>query len=511
MLRFPASRRALPLPVGALLAVVLAALAAAPGEAATTRLRPSADGSARTTVAATRADHRRGLVVDGAPAVRSWLRFDVLRGRPVLALRLFVTAGPRRVAVRVRRGHRVVGRLARGRRGHWATIRLRRVGPAAARLRLTLTTRSRHRRGFASRESRHAPRLVVRGATVPAAGGPPLTTSDPPSAPIATTPAPATPAPGSVAPPALPAATRFVATSGQRRRDVHGDRALPEPRPRLSRRRAGGGRPGRRGRLRRADDHAGPGQGRDGMRTAARLAACVAFTPAAGATVTMPSLALGATYGVPGPAGVAVVATADRRLRTGELTLNRPRELATWGISAGNLYVTGGEHVALRGGDVGGVVSPDGTHPEIQRVYHSSPLIVPTDLTIEGVRFHDITTTHPSAHTDCLQIENGDGIVLRGNRFERCGSTGLRMSWGSDTQDGPPTHVLIENNVFGELRRHPGLAAVLLRGPGRHRDRRPRPQQHRDDAAAARGSAFYARNVRYVGNLAPGVGLREPT
>ena len=49
---------------------------------------------------------------------------------------------------------------------------------------------------------------------------------------------------------------------------------------------------------------------------------------------------------------MAVVATADRRLRTGELTLNRPRELATWGISAGNLYVTGGEHVALRGGDV---------------------------------------------------------------------------------------------------------------------------------------------------------------
>ena len=97
--------------------MLLAALAAAPGRAATTRLRPSADGSARAAVPAARGDHRRGLVVDGAPAVRSWLRFEGLRGRRVLALRLFVTAGPRHVAVRVRRGGRVVGRLARGAAG----------------------------------------------------------------------------------------------------------------------------------------------------------------------------------------------------------------------------------------------------------------------------------------------------------------------------------------------------------------------------------------------------------
>ena len=327
-----------------------------------------------------------------------------------------------------------------------------------------------------------------------------------------TAPAPATPAPVAP-PPALPAPTRFVATTGS---DA-GTCAAAAPCRSLDRAyhvaAPGEVVAGRRRRLRRPDDHAGPGQDRVGLRhRRAAWRACVAFTPAAGATVTMPSLELGATYGVPGPAGVAVVATADRRLRTGELTLNRPRELATWGISAGNLYVTGGEHVALRGGDVGGIVSPDGTHPEIQRVYHSSPLVVPTDLTIEGVRFHDITTTHPSAHTDCLQIENGDGIVLRGNRFERCGGTGPAHELGLGHAGGAADARPHRGQPLRRLRRHPGLAAVLLRGAGRtgidvlvRNNTATMPLQ-------LAGSAFYARNVRYVGNLAPGMdceGLRD--
>ena len=316
MLRIPASRLARPPAVAVLLAVLLAALAAAPGRAATTRLRPSADGSARATVPAARGDRRRGLVVDGAPAVRSWLRFEGLRGRRgarPAALRHGRSA-PRRGA-RARRGRRVVGRLARGRRGHWATIRLRRVGPVATRLRLTLTTRSRHRRGFASRESPHA--AAARRARRGRGRGPgrraAATTASRRRAGRAH--AAGAPAPGSVLPARAARGDALRRPGGQRRRDLHGRprpagaSTAPTTSPRRARSSRSPGAPTAPRRSRRT--RARPGRAARPRR---------AWRPASPSrprrrTVTMPSLAVGATYGVPGPAGVAVVATADRRLR----------------------------------------------------------------------------------------------------------------------------------------------------------------------------------------------------
>ena len=140
----------------------------------------------------------------------------------------------------------------------------------------------------------------MRGAGAAAApvAGPPLTTAEPPVAPAA--PTPPVPAPGSVLPPALPAATRFVAPAGS---DA-GTCTAPAPCRSLDRAyhvavpgevvEVAGGAYGAQ------TITPDPGKAGTGCATAARLAACVAFTPAAGATVTMPSLAVGATYGVPG-------------------------------------------------------------------------------------------------------------------------------------------------------------------------------------------------------------------
>ena len=188
----------------------------------------------------------------------------------------------------------------------------------ATRLRLTLTTRSRHRRGFASRESPHAPRLVVGGAAAAAApvAGPPLTTTEPPVAPAATHARPAPPP----APSCRPRCPRRRASSPRPGSDAGTctaaapcrslDRAYHVAAPGEVVEVAGGAYAAQ-------DDHAGPGQAGTGCATARAWRPASPSRPAAGATVTMPSLALGATYGVPGPAGVAVVATADRRLRTG--------------------------------------------------------------------------------------------------------------------------------------------------------------------------------------------------
>jgi hypothetical protein len=248
-------------------------------------------------------------------------------------------------------------------------------------------------------------------------------------------------------------------------------------------------------------DKAKPGRG---CESRVDLSSCVTLRPAPGAHVEVGNFTLGAGYQQTGPAGLAIVAGDGRTLRTTSTNLVRAGEVALWGVSQGNLFVTGGHDLAIRGGDVGGEVTPDGTHPEIQRVYGTSPQIVTERITIEGVRFHDINTTSPTAHVDCLQVENGADIVIRGNRFERCGSTGLRLSDGVESGVAPPRHVLIEDNLFGRCAPTPVsdcyYAAQL--GVGHHVTVRgntaEQALQPSDDPAGSRA-------IRYERNMAPGL------
>ena len=251
-----------------------------------------------------------------------------------------------------------------------------------------------------------------------------------------------------------------------------------------------------------------PGRSGRGCASRLRLRACVVLRPAAGATVRVGELLLGPVYSRPGPAGLAIVAGGDRVLRAGGTTLNQPREVALWGVRTKLLYLTGGRDVGIRGGEVGPLTTPDGTHPEVQRVYGSRPLVVPTRITFEGIHFHDFATTSPTAHVDCLQVENGVDLVIRGNRFTRCGSTGLRLSFGADGNEAPPRHVLVDGNAFGACADTPVSRCYYAAQAGTGVDVLVR----RNVAAQAlqpAGGARYARRVRYVGNVAPGVGC-EP-
>ncbi|QEC50090.1 hypothetical protein FSW04_22620 [Baekduia soli] len=245
-----------------------------------------------------------------------------------------------------------------------------------------------------------------------------------------------------------------------------------------------------------------------GCESARRAAACVTFRPAPGARVTLGGLTLGASYGHPGPSGIALSGGGGGAvLDVGDTVLNQVREVSLAGVRQRLLYITGGRDMAIRGGSVGGANLPDGTHPEIQRVYGSDPLIVPTRLTIEGVWFHDVNTTSPTAHVDCLQIENGEDLVIRGNRFERCGSVGLRMSYGADGNEAPPQHVLIEDNVFGPCRDTPVSPCYYSAqlGVGRHVIVRHNTSTQAFQPA---GGPRYADHVRYERNLAPGSAAR---
>ena len=195
-------------------------------------------------------------------------------------------------------------------------------------------------------------------------------------------------------------------------------------------------------------------------------------------------------------------------LRAAGTTLNQPREVALWGVRMKLLYLTGGRDVGIRGGEVGPLTTPDGTHPEVQRVYGSRPLVVPTRITFEGIHFHDVATTSPTAHVDCLQVENGLDLVIRGNRFTRCGSTGLRLSFGADGNEAPPRRVLVEGNAFGACADTPVSRCYYAAQAGTGVDVLVRGNVAAQALQPA-GGARYARRVRYVGNVAPGVGC-EP-
>ena len=91
-----------------------------------------------------------------------------------------------------------------------------------------------------------------------------------------------------------------------------------------------------------------PGRSGRGCASRLRLRACVVLRPAAGATVRVGELLLGAVYSRPGPAGLAIVAGGDRVLRAAGTTLNQPREVALWGVRTKLLYLTGGRDVGIR-------------------------------------------------------------------------------------------------------------------------------------------------------------------
>jgi hypothetical protein len=242
----------------------------------------------------------------------------------------------------------------------------------------------------------------------------------------------------------------------------------------------------------------------EGCESDGMLGACVILAPAPGAHVQVDNLNLGATYGEPGPAALALVAGSGRTLETNSTNFNQVDEVSLWGLTQHNIYMAGGQDIGIRGGAIGDIRSADGTHPEIQRVYGSDPVIVPTRLTIEGVRFHDINTTSPTAHVDCLQIENADDVVIRGNTFERCGSVGLRMSYGSDSTAAPPQHVLIEDNHFGRCAATPVSECYYSAQLGVGKDVLVR-RNTSEQAFQSTGGEQYASRVRYVRNLGPGV------
>ncbi len=175
---------------------------------------------------------------------------------------------------------------------------------------------------------------------------------------------------------------------------------------------------------------------------------CVSFTIEAGANVNVGDISFGSNYTNDGPSNISIDASGGS-LTTSYLGFTRAHEIYLKNIDVpGDLFMTGGSYITIMGGEFGPFSDNSGTHPEIQAVYNSNPVIKPTHIKFSGGYWHDYNTTNSTAHVDCLQIESGVDFTLENSRFNNCGSVGVRVSYGTNRNSEAPDGLLIQNNVF---------------------------------------------------------------
>ena len=175
---------------------------------------------------------------------------------------------------------------------------------------------------------------------------------------------------------------------------------------------------------------------------------CIKFEPETGGTVNLGSISFGNNYANVGPSNISIDATKGS-ITTSGLDFMQANQIYLKNLKVpGNLYMTGGSYITMIGGEYGPYSDGSGTHPEIQAVYNSNPVIKPTHIKFSGGYWHDYNTTNATAHVDCLQIESGSDFTLENSRFNNCGSVGVRVSYGTNRNSEAPDGLLIQNNVF---------------------------------------------------------------
>jgi fibronectin type 3 domain-containing protein len=167
----------------------------------------------------------------------------------------------------------------------------------------------------------------------------------------------------------------------------------------------------------------------------------VVFQPASGATVSIPWLDIYGNHVVFQGTGLGTgfnVQSWMTRPGAGDVTLAN--------VNTGIFSISGSHDVTITGGQVGPWTSGSlGEDPQISR---SADGTAPTNITIDGVYFHDVQRGSPTDHTECLQFGAGQNVVIRNNRFVRCSDHDIFIrSWG-----GAGTKLIgfvLENNFFG--------------------------------------------------------------
>lgn len=107
----------------------------------------------------------------------------------------------------------------------------------------------------------------------------------------------------------------------------------------------------------------------------------------------------------------------------------------------GQSIIESASQIAVLGGDIGPTADGDGLQikPKLGE-------IDPTDILIDGVRFHDVRDESGVGHIDCIQVGGATNITIRNSTFERCA---VRDVIFGSFNGGEFNGALIENNWFG--------------------------------------------------------------
>jgi hypothetical protein len=165
----------------------------------------------------------------------------------------------------------------------------------------------------------------------------------------------------------------------------------------------------------------------------------VVFQPAKGAKVVVGGVDIEGSH----------IEFRDLRLG-GWKTIEPATDVTFRNVATASFFIWSASHVRLIGGSVG---------PNLQATFDSQittnpgSQTPPSNILIDGVRFHDWVDADPGQgnHIECLQVGSGVNVTIRNSRFERCGTHDIFLrSWGSLSGGVHPLrNWLLENNFFG--------------------------------------------------------------
>ena len=176
----------------------------------------------------------------------------------------------------------------------------------------------------------------------------------------------------------------------------------------------------------------------------------VTIRPAAGASVTLSgSLDINTSNIV-----VQGFKASDLNVDAGSTVLS---DVTTIGIDATSAYFQNTKNLVVKGGRLGGLNNKTPVY------VGASPMSY--NVTFDGVTFHDATVTDSTVHTECLMVNDMQGMTIKNSRFTNCGYFGLMISHLMG--ELPPRDVVLENNVFEQTYQWNGQPAPysMLIGP----------------------------------------------
>jgi hypothetical protein len=173
----------------------------------------------------------------------------------------------------------------------------------------------------------------------------------------------------------------------------------------------------------------------------------VVFRPAAGASVSLSGQLL---------VDADNVELRDLRLPSFDVRAESDGFTAR-NLDVGWFEVHGASNVRVLGGDVGPSYRPGDASPNVRISYGQDAQgnlnVLPRNLLIDGVSFHDFRRGTPDDHMECMFVIGADGLTIRNSRFLRCDIYSIFFTqafWDAPGLVKTTTNVLLENNFFDE-------------------------------------------------------------